>query len=398
MAGKIQINVLGGFHVFVDDVVVDEQMEKTKKGCLLLQYLILQQGRPVPCAELYEALWPNDESSNPESALKTLISRTRNIFGGIDDALGRCIGTRRGSYRFDVDLQIKVDIYEFEEMAERLLEARELTEENRAEFCRLQAMYTGDLLPQSSNESWVARRSVDLHNRYLSVVYHFLEMLKAAEDYAEIIRVTRLALDVDAFDERLNLDLMDALLRARRGNESLAQYKHTANIYDRFLGTRPPEGIQEFYKQIANAGAELDMDIERIRADLLESKATKGAFVCEYSIFKDIYNLLERALERLGLSIFIVLCRVGSADGQPIDSMVMDDVMKQLLDVMRNNLRRGDTISQFSSSQYALLLTNVNYDTCKAVMERIRRVFYSGLSNSNIMLTYRLGSVDGKTV
>ena len=56
MAGKIQINMLGGFHVFVDDVVVDDQIAKTKKGCLLLQYLILQRGNPVPCVDLYEAL------------------------------------------------------------------------------------------------------------------------------------------------------------------------------------------------------------------------------------------------------------------------------------------------------------------------------------------------------
>ena len=78
--------------------------------------------------------------------------------------------------------------------------------------------------------------------------------------------------------------------------------------------------------------------------------------------------------------------------------MVMDDVMKKLLCVMRNNLRRGDTISQFSPSQYALLLTTVNYDTCKMVVERIRRAFYSELSNSNIMFTYRMGPIDGKTV
>ena len=398
MAGKIQINMLGGFHVFVDDVVVDDQIAKTKKGCLLLQYLILQRGNPVPCVDLYEALWPNDESSNPESALKTLISRTRNILSGIDEVLGRCIGTRRGSYRFDVELPIRVDIYEFEKMAEWLLDTRELTPENHEAFRRMQAMYTGDLLPQASDESWVVLRSVDLHNRYMSVVYHFLEMLKAAENYDEIIRVARLALDVDAFDERLNLDLMDALVRAKRSNESLAQYKHTSNIYYRFLGSRPPEGIREFYKRIVNAGEELDMDIDKIRMDLSESDSAKGAFVCEYSVFKDIYNLLERSLERLGLTMFIVLCRVGTVDGQPIEPMVMDDVMKKLLCVMRNNLRRGDTISQFSPSQYALLLTTVNYDTCKMVVERIRRAFYSDLSNSNIMFTYRMGPIDGKTV
>ncbi|NLF26286.1 MAG: SARP family transcriptional regulator, partial [Clostridiales bacterium] len=69
MAEKVQIKMLGGFHLFVDGEVRDDKICKTKKGSLLLQYLILQRGKSVPCVELYEALWPNDESSNPENAL-----------------------------------------------------------------------------------------------------------------------------------------------------------------------------------------------------------------------------------------------------------------------------------------------------------------------------------------
>ena len=42
---KIQIRMLGGFHVFVNGVAVDEQVLKTKKGCMLLQYLILKAWR-----------------------------------------------------------------------------------------------------------------------------------------------------------------------------------------------------------------------------------------------------------------------------------------------------------------------------------------------------------------
>ena len=74
----------------------------------------------------------------------------------------------------------------------------------------------------------------------------------------------------------------------------------------------------------------------------------------------------------------------------------MDDVMKRLLRVLSSNLRKGDIITQFSPSQYALLLPTVNYDTCKMVVERIRRAFYKEQANSNIMLTYRLGPISDK--
>ena len=121
-----------------------------------------------------------------------------------------------------------------------------------------------------------------------------------------------------------------------------------------------------------------------------------GAFVCEYAVFKDIYNLQVRSMERLGLTMFIVLMKVDRVDGKPMEPLKMDDVMKRLLRVLSSNLRKGDIITQFSPSQYALLLPTVNYDTCKMVVERIRRAFYKEQANSNIMLTYRLGPISDK--
>ena len=395
---KIQIHMLGGFHVFVNGIAVDEQVLKTKKGCMLLQYLILQRGKPVPTVELYEALWPDDENSNPANALKTLISRTRATLSKLSPIFADCIATQRGSYRFNTECGIEVDIFEFEALTQRLNEVRVLDEDTNALFQTMLTIYAGDLLPANASENWVVARNVDLHNRYLKAVLNYVELLQQNSSFDEIIRVARVALDIDAFDERLHISLMDALVRAGRNNESLMQYKHATNIYYRYLGAQPPEALQDFYKQIITAGQELEMNIDLIKAELAEAGKVRGAFVCEYAVFKDIYHLQARSLERLGLSMFIVLMKVNTIDGSPFEPLVLDDIMKRLLEVLRNNLRKGDTVSQFSPTQFALLLPSVNYDTGKLVMERIRRAFYREQANSNIMLTYRFGPIDGKSV
>ena len=396
MADKVQIKMLGGFHVFVDGEVRDDKICKTKKGSLLLQYLILQRGKNVPCIELYEALWPNDESSNPENALKTLVSRTRTLLAGVSKDFANCIGTNRGAYRFNPLPNCEVDVYQFEHLFEELSVVTVLTKEVRDKFTQVLTLYTGDLLPYGAGETWVVPRSVDLHNRYIKLVFNYITLLKAAEDYDEIIRASRVALDIDAFDERLHLDLMDALVRSGRNNESLMQYKHATHMYYRYLGSQPPEGIQEFYKQIMSSSNELEMNIDIIRQELSEMGEITGAFVCEYAVFKDIYNLQVRSMERMGLTMFIVLMKVDRVDGRPMDPLKMDDVMKRLMRVLKTNLRKGDIITQFSPSQYALLLPTVNYDTGKMVMERVRRAFYKEQANSNIMLTYRLGPLTDK--
>ena len=201
---------------------------------------------------------------------------------------------------------------------------------------------------------------------------------------------------MDAFDETLHLQLMNALVKTCRNHEALMQYKHVTNLHFRYLGVQPPEGIQEFYKQIMQAGNTLEMNIDAIREELQEYGEVSGAFVCEYAVFKEIYNLQMRNLERLGSSMFIALLMVSSMDSKPLNPLKLNDVMKGLLKVLTANLRKGDTITQFSPTQYALLLPTVDYDSGKAVMERLKRKFYQAYPNSNYMLTYRLGPLSTK--
>lgn len=390
MSENIRITLLGSFHIYRGAESMDASVTKSRKGMTLLQYLALQHGENVPIYRLIDTLWAGESSSNPESALKTLVSRLRVILSQVSPALAECIVTERGSYRWVLRPGVSVDLYEFEDLEKKLTDCNELTEETQKDYQRVISLYAGNLL-QGNEEDWVQSRSVTLHSGYLKLIYQYLNLLKAAERYNEIIDVCRAALDVDAFDETLHLQLMNALVKTCRNNEALMQYKHVTNLHFRYLGVQPPEGIQEFYKQIIQAGNTLEMSIDAIREELQEYGEASGAFVCEYAVFKEIYNLQMRNLERLGSTMFIALLMVSGTDSCPISPLKLNNVMKGLLKVLTSNLRKGDTITQFSPTQYALLLPTVNYDTGKAVMERLKRKFYQAYPNSNYMLTYRLG-------
>ncbi len=390
---NIVIHLLGRFEIIVNNERIDDQLGKSKKGCALMQYLLLHRDEAVPFFDLYEVLWPNEESANPESALKTLISRMRAILAKCSKDLGDCIATARGAYKWNENVKCDVDVFDFERLCNGLKEQKTLTPQTRTMFTTALELYIGDLLPASSQEGWVIARSVYLHNLYLKTAYQYLDFLKAEEDFDEVIRVCRMALEIDAFDERLHLSLMDALVKTKRNNEALMQYKHATNLHFRYLGMQPPEGIQEFYKQIIQAGQVLDMDIDSIRNELREYGEIKGAFVCEYAVFKEIYNLQLRSIERTSNTIFIALIMITSVDGQPMDSLKLDDIMNTLLEVLKNSLRKGDTITHYSASQFALLLPLQSYDTGKMVMERIKRAFYKSYVNSSIVCNYRIGPI-----
>ena len=395
----IQIRLLGRFDITINGTRIDDQLAKSKKGSVLIQYLLLHRNESVPYNEIYEVLWPNEESANPESALKTLVSRMRVILSKFSKDLGMCIATTRGSYRWNMNVPCEIDMFEFEDLCNALKEVAPdapLDDDLRAKYAKVLDLYHGDLLPNLAEENWVVTRSVYLQNLYMDTVYRYLDSLQEAEDYDEIIRVCRRALEVNAFDERLHIKLMETLVRTNHNNEALMQYKHVTKLHFRYLGMKPPEGIQDFYKQIIKAGHVLDGDIDAIRRELSEFEEMSGAFVCEYAVFKEIYNLQVRNLDRAGQTMFLALLMATSLDGQNIDPLKLDDVMQKLLDVLRKTLRKGDTVTHYTASQYAILLPLKKYDDGKIVMERIKNLFYRQYPNSNIVLNYRIGPIRDK--
>ena len=150
MEQQIQISMLGRFAILVDGADLVTQLSKSKKGLSLLQYLILQEGMPVPNQQLYEVLWPSEASSNPESALKTLISRLRSVLAKYSSTLSSCIVTERGSYRFNTGLGIDVDLYEFQRTNALLMKKEDVEDEDLPLYDRAISLYGGDLLAEGN--------------------------------------------------------------------------------------------------------------------------------------------------------------------------------------------------------------------------------------------------------
>ena len=109
----IHVRLLGGFHVDVDGRTADSTLAKSPKGIALMQYLMLHQGGSVPARRLMEIMWPNETSTSPEGALKTLVSRLRTILTQVDPVLASCLVTARGGYRWETQNGVTVDLEEF---------------------------------------------------------------------------------------------------------------------------------------------------------------------------------------------------------------------------------------------------------------------------------------------
>ena len=118
--GHVQINLFGSFHVERDGKSVDEQLARSPKGMLLMQYLILAPRQTAEAKTLMQVMWPEENSTSPDTALKTLISRQRALLREISPELAMCLVTVRGGYRWVCPTEVSVDVLEFEEMLARM--------------------------------------------------------------------------------------------------------------------------------------------------------------------------------------------------------------------------------------------------------------------------------------
>lgn len=388
----LKIFMLGKFMIMYKDQDIIQYLGSSKKKIELLAYMILNKGKNISSFEFYELLWSNDDNSNPESSLKTLISRLRSNLAHFD--LRSAIVTKRGFYSWNEELDAEIDVYVLEKLCREVSDAETLTKEIEEKFQRIIHLYKGDLLPNSSLDSWVVPKSMYFHNMYLEAMQKYVKLLNKNERYNDVVHICRRGLDIDAFDSVLNLELMTALLKMGKRKEALAQYNCTTGLHYTYLGMNPSDEILEFYKKLIKIERASGSDIDEIRKELWEEDDSEGAFVCEYAIFKDIYKLNMRNLKRLGTSMFLALISVDCIDNNTPDFLLLDKIMSILRETLKTNLRRGDTVARYSPYQFAILLPTVNHQTGQIVLERVKQEFYSNCSTSQFVINFKLKPIN----
>ena len=388
MGDTVRIQMMGNFLIFINEQRVENPVSKSRKGTALVEYLVLHRGKPVPNQMLLSALWPEHSVTNPENALKTLVSRMRTLLNQMTPGLGACIVSDRGAYHWECMPGMRIDALRLMELYDILATERD-GDKLREMYDEVLELYEGDLF-QTGDLDGDAGFAQQLHNQYLTAVYGYIELLRKAESYNDVIAVCRTALEVDSFDDRLHIELMKAMVSLNRTSDALVEYKHATNMTYRYLGAPPSPEMMAFYQEMNKARNSLKYNLDAIRRELHNSSLERGAFVCDYEMFKAIYNLEMRNLERLGTTMFLGIIMIGD-DENGSDSIRQDNIMNGLIEILRDNLRKGDIITHFSPSVIALLLPTVNYKTGSMVMERIRMLFYKRYPNSDIPFHSRLG-------
>ena len=389
----IQISLLGNFKIQNGTAQIEETVNRSKKMWNLLGFIITYRKKHISQNEYIDMLWPDEISSNPVNALKTLLSRVRNLMEPVAIHNENFILSSQGSYQWNNRLPCMVDIEEFETYCNRAANTSYPEEERIKFYKRALDLYKGDFLTKHSTELWVVPVATYYHNLYLDTVKDFLELLDKQNDYEPMEYYCSQALQIERFDEALHCFFIKILLNQGNTFAAMNHYEQTTDLLYQNLGVKPSKDLRALYLSIIRTQKTLETDLNIIQHDLKEADFKSGPFYCEYCIFQETYRLIARQAAREGRSVYLCLLTISDSNGEIPSLNKLDAAMKRLLDAINASLRRGDVVAKYSGAQYVILLPDITYEDGSMVMERIIKQYYHANRRSVLRMKYKLEQI-----
>lgn len=389
----IYVNMLGEFSISIGGKTITDQSNQAKKPWSLLEYLISFRSRDIPSEELMDLFWNDEASSNPSGALKTLMFRVRKLLDPLGFPSQELVYQKHRAYGWTKELTTVCDTDQFEELCMQA-EQDGISEDDRLSFClKAFSLYKGSFLPKSQWESWAVPLHAYYHSLYQKLVRNTLRLLSDRQEYDAIMVLCQKAIAIAPYEEEAHYYLVLALYQSGSQIQALEHYRHVNELFYNEFAITPSSRFKELYKLISDKKHGIATSLTNIQEGLLETGLVKGAFYCEPAVFKDIYQLEIRAVERTGDSIFLCLLTISDAKGDLLKPAIQARAMDVLEKSIRFSLRKGDAFCRYSISQYLILLPTATYEEGEIALKRTIQTFKREYSRKDLSITYSLQSI-----
>ena len=386
----LYVQMLGGFSVSRGEQTLDDNSNRMKKVWLLLAYLIYTRQKRKTQDQYIALIRGADatEVEDPAGRLKALFYRSRTLLNQLYSTAGHDLIVRRGgSYGWNTEIPIRVDVEEFDRL--RSLAAAAPTEEEKLSLYRQAlALYRGDFLPKLSMEPWVMPISAYYHQAFLDTAGQALALLEKQNAWEECADLCGRALGIEPYSEGLYQHLMRCRIALGDKDGAVRAYEEMSELLFDTFGVMPSDESRQIYREASRQTNDQSVAIGTVREQLREAEGANGAVLCEYDFFRFLYQVQARAIVRSGDVIHIALLSVHGKDRQRLAKRSQEIAVENLQELMLRNLRQGDVVSLCSPSQLIVMLPQANYENSCAVCQRLIRAFYRQFPHSPTEIHY----------
>ncbi len=386
---ELQIKTFGEFSINTDGKTISDSDNRSRKVWVLLAYMICNRNRIIKQSELVNLLWrENEQGVNPSGALKTLFYRVRTELDKLWQGAGRQLILCQGDgYLWNSEYAPVTDYETFDSLND---EYKAGGTEDIDVSLKIIELYRGGFLSRMAEEMWVIPNATYYHNTYLSHVMNALPKLLERGEYDLAIDVCREAVAMDPFNEEVHCFYMKAHIAKNEQKEAVEIYQKLSERLLTELGVIPSDDTRAIYREAVKTNNDHKLSIEALCEQLREDDVYTGALLCEYDFFRVLYYSMSRSIARSGIAAHIALITVTGRNGDNLSAKKTEKVIGNLGEVIKFSLRRGDSASRCSASQYVIMLPRANYENSIMVCERIIRAYNNKFPHYDIELRYEV--------
>ena len=239
----VRVDLLGPMRLVVGDEIVDVPGPKRRA---LLALLAVAEGRAVPIADLFDALWPLEVPDSARATLQSHVSRLRRHLGTAADLLEGLTG----AYRLRLDeVGSGTDVAR----ARVLLATAEGADaaEARRMLAEARSLWRGVALAEFDDVDSLAALAVSLDALHDKVERAYAAAAIDAGEADEAVEVASTLVAADQYSEAAAMLLMRALDASGRAADALrAGYDHRRRVVTE-TGLEPSPGFSELERTIA---------------------------------------------------------------------------------------------------------------------------------------------------
>lgn len=235
--------------------------------------------------------------------------------------------------------------------------------------------------------------SVAYKEQYSYALEQVCEDLKRKKEYEEMLELSSLACEIYPFDEWQAVKI-EALMGLNRYKEAIQFYDETSKFFFEELGITPSERLLDLFSEMSSKMTGNFQAAGDIQERLKEQKDDMGAFFCSLPSFRDGYRLIQRIIERNGQSVFLMILTLTDGKGHPVENAAKRDLFsEELYQAIKKSLRRGDSFTKYSTTQFLILLVGTNRENCSLIFRRIADTFSRDHRSWRNYLEYYVSSV-----
>lgn len=174
------------------------------------------------------------------------------------------------------------------------------------------------------------------------------------------------------------------------GTNAIKHYHKVTEQFYKEFSIAPSPRLTELYKVIQTEIHQTETNLSAIQENLTVNASTKGAFFCEYPIFKDFYLIKGRIIERTGDSVYLCLLTMNVKKEGRNKAQQYTASMNVLQQSIHRSLRKSDIYCRYSTNQYLILLSSTTGEDAAAVAARILKFFSNDYPQKNFQTSYAL--------